>query len=89
MDLKNLIRPEIQKMAAYQVPKATGLVKLDAMENPFSWPDEMKAEWLELLSTAEPNRYPDPTAKELVEVCVSVLALAINWALYWVMVRMS
>ena len=66
MNLQNLIRPEIQKMTAYQVPEATGLVKLDAMENPFAWPDEMKAEWLELLSTAEPNRYPDPSAKELV-----------------------
>jgi len=47
------------------VPESTGLVKLDAMENPFSWPDEMKNEWLELLAGAELNRYPDPSAKEL------------------------
>jgi len=65
-DLSKLIRPEIQKMAAYHVPEATGLVKLDAMENPFPWPDDMKAQWLELLSKVEPNRYPDPSAKELV-----------------------
>jgi len=63
--LAKLIRPEIQKMAAYHVPEATGLVKLDAMENPFPWPEEMKAQWLEQLSKAEPNRYPDPSAKEL------------------------
>lgn len=64
--LENLIRPEILAMSAYHVPEATGLVKLDAMENPFAWPEEMKAEWLQLLSNAEPNRYPDPAAKELV-----------------------
>ncbi len=64
--LSKLIRPEVQKMSAYHVPEATGLVKLDAMENPFPWPDEMKAQWLKLLSKAEPNRYPDPSSKELV-----------------------
>ena len=64
--LSELIRPEIQKMTAYHVPESTGFVKLDAMENPFPWPDEMKAQWLELLSKVEPNRYPDPSARELV-----------------------
>ncbi|HAI97044.1 MAG: histidinol-phosphate transaminase [Cycloclasticus sp.] len=64
--LESLVRPEIRAMSAYHVPEATGLVKLDAMENPFAWPIEMKEEWLQLLSDAEPNRYPDPSAKELV-----------------------
>ncbi|PHS73764.1 MAG: histidinol-phosphate transaminase [Cycloclasticus sp.] len=64
--LKALIRPEIHNMNAYHVPPATGMVKLDAMENPFPWPDDMKREWLELVSTAEPNRYPDPSATELI-----------------------
>ena len=63
----DLIRPEIRQMSAYHVPESTGMVKLDAMENPFLWPDEMKSEWLELMSTVEPNRYPDPAAKELIE----------------------
>ena len=71
--LQNLIRPEIQEMTAYHVPPATGLMKLDAMENPFAWPDEMKAEWLTLLATAEPNRYPDPAAKQLVSSFANVL----------------
>lgn len=66
-NLQDLIRPEIKEMAAYHVPESSGLVKLDAMENPFSWPDGMKQEWLALLSKAEPNRYPDPAAKTLVE----------------------
>ncbi len=65
-DLQNLIRPEIKDMTAYHVPPAVGLMKLDAMENPFAWSGSMKAEWLELLKDVEPNRYPDPAAKELV-----------------------
>ncbi|MGB1541746.1 MAG: histidinol-phosphate aminotransferase, partial [Cycloclasticus sp.] len=60
--IDDLVRPEIRAMSAYHVPEATGLVKLDAMENPFAWPKEMKKEWLQLLSDAEPNRYPDPSA---------------------------
>lgn len=64
--LTALIRPEIQAMKAYHVPESTGLIKLDAMENPYSWPDEMKQEWLQVMANTEPNRYPDPAAKEMV-----------------------
>lgn len=64
--MQDLIRPEIKEMAAYHVPEATGLVKLDAMENPFPWPEEMKQEWLSLMGPVELNRYPDPSAKALV-----------------------
>jgi len=63
----DLIRPEIKQMNAYHVPEATGMVKLDAMENPFLWPDDMKKQWLELMGTVEPNRYPDPAAKVLTQ----------------------
>ena len=60
-----LIRPEIRALTAYHVPAATGLVKLDAMENPYAWPAPMKAAWLEALRDAPLNRYPDPDAREL------------------------
>ena len=60
-----LIRPEIRALTAYHVPAATGLVKLDAMENPYAWPAPMKAAWLEALRDAPLNRYPDPEAREL------------------------
>ncbi len=63
--LLGLIRPEIKDMQAYQVPESKGMVKLDAMENPFSWPPALKEEWLTLMSSVEPNRYPDPSAREL------------------------
>jgi len=56
------VRPEIKELSAYHVPDASGLIKLDAMENPYTWPQELRSEWLELLRTVDVNRYPDPQA---------------------------
>ncbi len=56
----DLVRPEIRALSAYHVPDAAGLIKLDAMENPYPWPDALKTEWLEALRCVELNRYPDP-----------------------------
>lgn len=61
------IRPEIQALSAYHVPPATGMVKLDAMENPYQWPQSMVDEWLEILRHVSVNRYPDPVSAELKE----------------------
>ncbi len=57
-----LIRPEIQRLSAYHVADATGMVKLDAMENPYSLPQELRAELAVQLRDAAINRYPDPHA---------------------------
>lgn len=62
-----LIRPEIQAISAYQVPPATGMVKLDAMENPYGWPGDLVRQWTERLSGAALNRYPDPSSARLRE----------------------
>jgi histidinol-phosphate aminotransferase len=56
------IRPEVQALAAYQVPDPGKLIKLDAMENPYRWPAPLVDEWLEVLRAVELNRYPDPGA---------------------------
>lgn len=58
--VQRLVRPEIQQLSAYHVPPAQGMVKLDAMENPYPWAPELKSAWLERLQFAELNRYPDP-----------------------------
>lgn len=60
-----LIRPEIRALAAYHVPDARGLTKLDAMENPYTWPPEIVDAWLARLRDAPLNRYPDPAAHAL------------------------
>ncbi len=64
-DPTDWVRPEIHALSAYQVPDARGLIKLDAMENPFTWPQELRQAWLERLHDTDVNRYPDPRAPAL------------------------
>ena len=47
------------------MPDSAGLIKLDAMENPYTWPAALKTEWLEILRDVPINRYPDPSAQAL------------------------
>lgn len=61
------IRPEIRALSAYHVPDPGDCIKLDAMENPYTWPEEMVEAWLETLRAVSLNRYPDPGARVLKE----------------------
>jgi len=63
--VNHLIRPEIRALRAYHVPESSGLIKLDAMENPYTFPEALKAEWLNRLRDIAVNRYPDPAAQQL------------------------
>ncbi len=63
--IERWLRPEILALCGYHVTPAAGLVKLDAMENPYSWPEELRAEWTRSLSAVTVNRYPDPEAADL------------------------
>lgn len=62
-----LLRPEVRAIAAYHVQEAAGLLKLDAMENPYTWPESLQREWLQRLKQVPVNRYPDAAAWELKE----------------------
>ena len=64
--VEQLIRPEIRALQAYHVGDASGMIKLDAMENPFRWPEAMVAEWQSLIAGCALNRYPHPVAPEVV-----------------------
>ena len=64
---KQFIREEIQALSAYHVADPGDLIKLDAMENPYQLPEQLKQAWLDVLSVAPLNRYPDPSARDLVE----------------------
>lgn len=76
------IRPEVQALRAYAVPEGGEAVKLDAMENPYPWPDEaLRAAWLEHLAAVRLNRYPDPRAPALAERLRRHLGLAPEQAL--------
>lgn len=63
-----IIRPEILALKAYHVADADGMVKLDAMENPYPLPAPLRRELAEQLSRVELNRYPDPTGRKLREL---------------------
>ena len=56
-----LIPERVRQGAAYQVQDATGMIKLDAMENPFVWPSYLRAQYAERLAKCSLNRYPDPS----------------------------
>ena len=58
-----VIRPEILALSAYHVPPAAGMVKLDAMENPYPLPRETAGEMARLTADAPFNRYPDPAPR--------------------------
>jgi len=59
------IRPEFLNTSAYHVADVGDVIKLDANESPYEWPEEIKAQWLDTLSRLELNRYPDAPANEL------------------------
>lgn len=63
---EQIIREDIRTIKAYHVQPAEGLVKLDAMESPYSLPQSLQREIADALSRVELNRYPDPTAPALV-----------------------
>jgi len=64
--LDRWLRPEIRALSPYHVTDATGMVKLDAMENPYGWPQSLIDRWLQEIASVSLNRYPDPEARELV-----------------------
>lgn len=63
--LAQRIRTDIQSMAAYAVQDATGLLKLDAMENPHRLPPELQAELGARLGAVAINRYPGARVDDL------------------------
>lgn len=60
-----LLREEILALHAYHVPDSAGYTKLDAMENPYLLPKDLRSEIAELVANAAVNRYPDPSASSL------------------------
>ena len=74
-DPEELIRDEVRALTAYHVPDATGMVKLDAMENPYPLPDELRAEVGALVAGADVNRYPDASCAALKGRLRSVLGV--------------
>ncbi len=60
-----MIRNDIKQLAAYRVQEAEGLIKLDAMENPYALPASLRRTWAGVISRLPINRYPDSEMLEL------------------------
>ncbi|MGR2660203.1 histidinol-phosphate transaminase [Chromobacterium haemolyticum] len=63
--VRQLVRDEIAAISAYPVASADGYIKLDAMENPWPLPAELRQELARVLADVAVNRYPDPSGGTL------------------------
>src|SRR5688572_2797822 len=72
---EDIIRDEIRALKAYHVPSSSGMVKLDAMENPFQLPETLRAAVARRIEQAALNRYPDAAADQLKTRLAAALAV--------------
>jgi histidinol-phosphate aminotransferase len=63
--LSKIFRPQVLSMSGYNIADAKNLIKLDAMENPFAWPEEIQQQWLDVIRSCPINRYPDSESQML------------------------
>ena len=63
--VEHAVGADIRTMQAYPVARADGLIKLDAMESPYSLPDELRGELGRRLAALQLNRYPVPDYRDL------------------------
>jgi len=73
--LKKTIRQDIRSMHAYAIQNSAGLVKLDAMENPFRLPDALQKELGERLGRVAINRYPVDCVADVIAALSSYVKL--------------
>jgi histidinol-phosphate aminotransferase len=73
MKRSRIIRDDIRALSRYHVPDASGMVKLDAMENPYRLPESVRRRIAAVVSEAEINRYPDAAATRLKTVLRAAL----------------
>jgi histidinol-phosphate aminotransferase len=60
-----VFRQDVQSMHAYAVQDSVGMVKLDAMENPFVLPPDLQQQLGQRLGALALNRYPDGRVNDL------------------------
>ncbi|HAG10743.1 MAG TPA: histidinol-phosphate transaminase [Desulfotomaculum sp.] len=64
-NLQGILRRDLNEIIAYEAPRVgEGIVKLDANENPFEFPEDIIKETCERLKSF--TRYPDPMSAELI-----------------------
>jgi histidinol-phosphate aminotransferase len=76
----SVIRDDVRAISAYAVPDSSGLVKLDAMENPFALPAEVASELGVRLAQVALNRYPPAEPRALKEKLAQAIGLPAGMA---------
>ena len=64
-DLRRILRQDVQSMQAYAIQDSAGMVKLDAMENPFGLPPDLQQALGERLGALAIHRYPGERVNDL------------------------
>lgn len=75
------LRPDVRAMQSYVVQDATGMVKLDAMENPHRLPPALQAALGQRLGEVALNRYPDGRVDFLRQVLAAHTGLPAGYGL--------
>ena len=81
MSSLKFIRSDLQAMQAYHVQSATGMVKLDAMENPYTLSPELQAQLGARLGAVAINRYPGDRIDDLKHALSEFVGLPEGWQL--------
>jgi histidinol-phosphate aminotransferase len=63
---QDILRPDVIAMTSYPVADSTGLIKLDAMENPYTLPPDLAQKLGAHLAGVALNRYPAPRPTHLI-----------------------
>ena len=79
--LRVTLRQDVQSMQAYAIQDSRGMVKLDAMENPFALPPELQRALGERLGRVAINRYPTQCAADVVAALSRHIGLPAGCAL--------
>ena len=69
------IRQDVQSMHGYAIQNSAGLIKLDAMENPFRLPDALQHDLGERLGRVAINRYPVGCVSDVIAALSRYIAL--------------
>lgn len=69
------IRRDVQGMHGYAIQDATGLIKLDAMENPYALPPALQQALGERLGRVPIHRYPGPRIDDLKRALAAFVGL--------------
>jgi histidinol-phosphate aminotransferase len=64
--IQSVIRQDVQSMHGYAIQASAGLVKLDAMENPFRLPLDLQRELGKRLGRVAINRYPSQCVADVI-----------------------